>query len=150
MALNVSIEKATPDDFEEIVEVWEASVRATHDFLPEEDILFFKELVAGGVLEQVALYCAKDENLKISGFLGTHDKSLEMLFLKPDSFGTGLGRKLLEFAILNEDVNILDVNEQNPKALAFYEHMGFEVISRTEVDPLGKPYPILKMALKSS
>jgi putative acetyltransferase len=32
------IEPATPRDFPEIAEVWEASVRDTHHFLTEEDI----------------------------------------------------------------------------------------------------------------
>jgi putative acetyltransferase len=39
------IEKASVDDFDEITTVWEASVRATHHFLSEGDILFFRPLI---------------------------------------------------------------------------------------------------------
>ena len=47
-----------------------------------------------------------------------------------------------------EEVNKVDVNEQNPQALGFYQHYGFEVIDRSPLDGSGKPYPILHMALK--
>lgn len=39
----------------------------------------------------------------------------------------------------------VDVNEQNPQAIGFYEHHGFRTVSRTTHDPSGKPYPILHM-----
>ena len=42
-------------------------------------------------------------------------------------------------------VNELTVNEQNPLARGFYEHMGFEVYKRTELDEEGNPYPLLYM-----
>lgn len=37
------------------------------------------------------------------------------------------------------------MNEQNPLAKGFYEHMGFRVYGRTEKDGQGNPYPILYM-----
>ncbi len=49
--------------------------------------------------------------------------------------------------IMNQYLDALkvDVNEQNPQAVGFYEHMGFEVISRSPLDSLGKPFPLLHM-----
>ena len=37
------------------------------------------------------------------------------------------------------------VNEQNPQAIGFYEHMGFKVNKRTDLDEQGRPYPLLYM-----
>lgn len=37
------------------------------------------------------------------------------------------------------------VNEQNPLARGFYEHMGFRPYKRTELDEQGNPYPLLYM-----
>lgn len=37
------------------------------------------------------------------------------------------------------------VNEQNPKAVGFYEHLGFQTYKRTECDEEGNPYPLLYM-----
>ena len=46
-------------------------------------------------------------------------------------------------------VNDLAVNEQNPNAKGFYEHLGFTVYKRTELDEQGNPYPLLYMKRKS-
>ena len=45
-------------------------------------------------------------------------------------------------------VREVTVNEQNPQAVGFYQHMGFEVYKRTETDEQGGPYPLLYMRLK--
>jgi len=50
-------------------------------------------------------------------------------------------------AINDLKVKKVDVNEQNPQAIGFYEHIRFEIINRSELDGLGKPYPILHMQL---
>ena len=38
-----------PEDFPRVVDVWEASVRATHHFVTAADIQFFKPLVREGL-----------------------------------------------------------------------------------------------------
>ena len=60
---------------------------------------------------------------------------------------SGLGRKLSQYGIENFSVNELAVNEQNPLAKGFYEHMGFQVYKRTDHDEQGNPYPLLYMKL---
>jgi len=133
-----------------LVEVWEASVRATHDFLKEEDIRYFRPLILNTYLDVVELRCARDGQGIVLGFLGVADHNLEMLFIHPDNRGMGIGRKLLDFAIDELEVQKVDVNEQNKQAVGFYEHYGFEVIGRSALDASGKPYPILHMKLKSN
>ncbi len=54
---------------------------------------------------------------------------------------------LLQYAIEQLGVTKVDVNEQNPQAVGFYEHMGFKVVSRSPLDDMGKPFPILHMTL---
>jgi putative acetyltransferase len=88
-----------------------------------------------------------DEN-NILGFLGVAEQNLEMLFIGPEHRGKGVGKSLLDYAMENLNVTKVDVNEQNEQAVGFYEHCGFEVIGRSELDSSGKPYPILHMALK--
>ncbi|GAB3176072.1 GNAT family N-acetyltransferase [Telluribacter humicola] len=141
------VEQVGPDDYEEIVEVWEASVRATHDFLTEEDIQYFRPLIRNEYLQAVDLYCIRNEQGRIEGFLGTADYKVEMLFLRPETRGKGIGKALLLYAIHNLSITKVDVNEQNRQAVGFYEHMGFRVVGRSELDGTGKPYPILYMGL---
>ena len=39
----------------------------------------------------------------------------------------------------------VDVNEQNPQALAFYKRQGFRIVGRSAQDGQGMPYPLLHM-----
>lgn len=130
---------------DEIIAVWEASVRATHHFLSENDILFFKSKMANEYLPSVDLYVARADNGEISAFMGLSDDTIEMLFVKPEYFGQRIGTSLVEFAINNRGIHKVDVNEQNPRALKFYENRGFRISSRDETDSSGKPFPILHL-----
>ncbi|MFD2515059.1 GNAT family N-acetyltransferase [Pontibacter locisalis] len=58
------------------------------------------------------------------------------------------GKALLEYAVQQLKVTKVDVNVDYKQAVGFYEHLGFKVIGRSEVDSSGKPYPILFMELK--
>jgi len=141
------IYKAAPEDFTALADVWEASVRATHHFLSEADIQFYKPLVRDEYLKLVEVYYVRDAKGQIAGFVGTADGKVEMLFIHPERRGEGIGKKLLQYAVQELQANAVDVNEQNEQAVGFYEHFGFRTISRSELDSMGKPYPILHMQL---
>ncbi|MEM8890265.1 MAG: GNAT family N-acetyltransferase [Bacteroidota bacterium] len=143
------IDSLDKSEYPAIVELWEASVRATHHFLKEEDILYFKPLILNHYLDAVELSCIRDNSGVILGFQGVAEENLEMLFIHPDQRGKGIGKALLVHAVQNLGIKKVDVNEQNEQALGFYQHYGFKVISRSELDPSGKPYPILHMELKA-
>jgi putative acetyltransferase len=135
-------------EYENVVELWEASVRATHHFLKEEDIEYFKPLILNTYLDAVELKCIKNNDEKIVGFLGVANQNLEMLFIHPEYRGKKIGKTLLNYSIAQLDVIKVDVNEQNEQAVGFYQHFGFETIKRSELDSSGKPYPTLHMELK--
>jgi putative acetyltransferase len=67
--------------------------------------------------------------------------------LDPKYIGQGLGKKLLNFAVKELNADKLDVNEQNEKALKFYQKFGFETFERTNTDDQGRNYPLLRMQL---
>lgn len=142
-----TVEPASPPDFEEITSVWEASVRATHHFLDEEAIQYYRPLVLHEYLKSVTLFCSRDDHDRIVGFLGISGRKLEMLFIKPDNRGKGIGELLLNYAIDIMGIDSVDVNEQNEQAIGFYKRYGFKITRRSEVDGLGKPYPVLHMKL---
>ena len=135
-----------PELVERLVGVWERSVRATHTFLSEAEIAKIKPFVPQAIagVETLVVAAREDEPL---GFMGVQDGRLEMLFLDPAARGRGLGRRLLEHGIECLGVTELTVNEQNPQAVGFYEHLGFKTYRRTELDEEGRPYPLLYMRL---
>lgn len=134
-------------DYPELARIWEDSVRATHDFLPDSYILMLKNLVLNQYLDAVMLICSKDTQQRITGFAGVAGGKIEMLFIDPEHRGQGLGKLLLNHAIEHFHADKLDVNEQNPQALGFYLKLGFEVIGRSDIDGMGQPYPLLHMRL---
>jgi putative acetyltransferase len=142
--------RPTADDFPALTELWEASVRATHHFLPESDLQFFKPLVQNQYLGMVELVALKDDMGRFHGFLGVLHGKIEMLFIHPESRGQGCGKHLLHIALEEWKATELDVNEQNEQAVGFYQKMGFEVTGRSPVDGMGKPYPLLHMKYKST
>jgi putative acetyltransferase len=134
-------------DYPELTRVWEASVRATHGFLPDSYITLLGNLVEHQYLDAVMLICCKDEHQHISGFAGVSAGKVEMLFIHPDHRGRGIGKRLLRYAIEHLNAVQLDVNEQNTQAVGFYLKQGFEVVGRSEHDGMDQPYPLLHLRL---
>jgi len=141
----IMINSATQRDYPAIIELWELSVRASHFFLPEEYLQRIKRLLPS-ILSAAKLFVHLDkDNKTITGFLGVSEEKIEMLFIRPDKMGQGIGTLLNKFAIEQLHTYKVDVNEQNEQAVGFYESIGYKVVGRTEVDGLGKPFPILQM-----
>ncbi len=115
-----------------LADVWERSVRATHDFLAEDDIVGLRPEAESGIAGVERLTVAYDGGAPC-GFAGSQDGKLEMLFVAPEARGRGVGRALLAHAVEHAGVRTLDVNEQNPQAVGFYEHEGFVVAGRSPV-----------------
>lgn len=130
-----------------LLNLWERSVRASHNFLSQSDVEGLIPFVKQGLLEIPVLTVAFAGEVPV-GFIGLADRMIEMLFVEPSCMGKGVGRRLMEWGVANCNANLIDVNEQNSHALSVYEHWGFEIYERTEVDEQGNPFPILKMRLK--
>ena len=140
------IQNRTPEQQGALADLWEASVRATHSFLSEDEIGRIRGYVpqALGAVEHLT---AAEEGGTLLGFMGTERGRLEMLFLAPEARGRGLGKQLVQLGIQKYGVREVTVNEQNPQAVGFYAHMGFVTYKRTEQDEEGGPYPLLYMRL---
>lgn len=130
---------------EQLLKVWESSVRATHLFLSENEIENIKKYVPQALKEIPHLLIIENKKQLPIGFMGIAERHLEMLFIAHEERGKGVGKALLQYGIEQYSVNDLAVNEQNPLAKGFYEHMGFTIYKRTELDEQGNPYPLLYM-----
>lgn len=143
----MTIVLVTEAHYPRLIDVWEASVRATHDFLTEVDIQVMKPLILHEYLHAVDLAAVRGESGEIVGFVGTSGRKIEMLFVAPEERGRGIGRKLVEHAVGSLGCDEVDVNEQNPQAVGFYLRMGFRQVGRSERDGQGNPFPLLHLTL---
>lgn len=141
----VEIKERTPLLLEKLLCVWENSVKATHLFLSDNEINNIKPYVPQALNGVSVLVVAENEKGEPVGFMGISGQMLEMLFIANENRGQGIGKQLLQYGVKNYAVSELTVNEQNPLAKGFYEHMGFTVYKRTELDEQGNPYPLLYM-----
>lgn len=141
----VEVKERNPSLIEKLLCVWESSVKATHLFLSNDEIHNIKQYVPKALSDVPILIVAECKNGNTIGFMGIANQTLEMLFVANESRGQGIGRQLLQYGIENYSVCKLSVNEQNPLAKGFYEHMGFTVYNRTQLDEQGNPYPLLYM-----
>ncbi len=139
------IVRCDKDDYMVLSDIWERSVRVSHDFLTEDVIKEIKEVLVPEYFPNVDLFAVTD-NGDIAGFVGLSDEKIEMLFVDSDRRGYGYGSKMIEFA-KQHGVTLVDVNEQNASAVKFYESKGFRIIGRDKTDEAGRPYPILHMSL---
>ncbi len=139
------VSQREPQLIYQLTAIWEDSVRATHLFLSEAEIQTIKAYVPQALTGVSHLLVAERAQGQPVAFMGIEGPRLEMLFLSPAERGAGLGRQLLEYGIRHYHLQELTVNEQNPQAVGFYQHMGFETYRRTNCDEQGGPYPLLYM-----
>jgi putative acetyltransferase len=139
------IQRGEKADYRRLMAVWESSVKATHHFLKPEDFEYYKKRIPD-FFSRVNLHVIRSGKT-IEAFMGVSGDHLEMLFVSADSIGKGYGKSLLLYAIDVLNVEKVDVNEQNTRAIGFYEKFGFKVTDRSGKDSAGKNYPVLHLSL---
>ena len=91
------LEQPSRGDYQALIALWEASVRATHHFLPDEEIATLRELILEHYFDAVTSLAPA--TTRIAGFCGVHEGNIEMLFIDPALRGGGVGRLLVADAI---------------------------------------------------
>ena len=142
----VQIRGVQDEDLTSLLTIWRAAVQASHGFLTPEDVDWYEQLVAGYLPRMADLRVAVDADDTPLGFIAHDAGKIHMLFVSPDAQGRGVGTALLEHVARDQPELRLDVNEQNPAALAFYTAKGFTQVGRSEVDGQGRRFPLLHLA----
>jgi putative acetyltransferase len=145
--MDMHVRPSRVEDRERLLELWERSVRATHHFLEDSDVVALRPLVAeelaSDTVDWWVLVSATETPI---GFLGFASDTIEALFIDPDHHGQGGGRFLVAHAqSLGAGALAVDVNEQNEAALRFYKALGFSVVGQSPTDAAGRPFPMLHM-----
>jgi putative acetyltransferase len=142
----MEIRDSLSSDLPLLLDIWQRSVRATHTFLTDWDIESLLPIVRDQVLPTLKTWVLCDDESAPIGFMGVGDDTIEALFIAPEHFRRRGGTMLVQFAKsrLMRPLRV-DVNEQNPDAVIFYQSSGFQVIGRSTSDAEGRPFPILHM-----
>jgi GNAT superfamily N-acetyltransferase len=125
------IRRATSDDVEEIVEVFERSF-ATLDFLPklhthEENLAFLTRVV-----ERQDVWVA-ERGGRVAGFLALDGDLGTFFYVDPEVHGEGLGTALWEEAKRARPAGFsFWAFQQNKRARAFYERRGCVAVEFTD------------------
>ncbi|MDD7395066.1 MAG: GNAT family N-acetyltransferase [Acholeplasmatales bacterium] len=142
----IEVKERTNNLINQSVNIWEDSVNATHTFLSKVEIKNIKQYVPKLLQEVPHLIVVKSGN-ELMAFMGVNNQKIEMLFVKSKMRNQGIGKSLINYGINNFQINEVTVNEDNNQAVSFYEHLGFKVFKRTNLDEQGNPYPILYMKI---
>ena len=70
------IRKVKATDYPRLMEIWESAVSSTHEFLKEEDFLYYKEQLPV-YFQHVTLFGFEQEEILI-GFMGIAEGNLEI------------------------------------------------------------------------
>jgi putative acetyltransferase len=144
----IRVRPARLEDQPALVSLWERSVRATHRFLTNDDILNLRPFVAQELASPTVGWWVLDaESDELIGFLGFANDAIEALFIDPAHTGAGAGKLFVAHAQSLADGRslVVEVNEQNEAAVSFYASQGFVVFDRSPTDSAGRPFPLLRM-----
>jgi putative acetyltransferase len=119
-------------DLEEMVRIWyDASVLA-HFFIPSSFWALNKSVMKEEYLPLAENFVFEEEG-KVAGFISLVGERVCALFVAPGIQGTGVGRALLEHAMLLKEKLFLKVYRENKNALSFYGKCGFVAVGE-EID----------------
>lgn len=144
----LKIRMSRPDESDQVIAIWRSSVDATHHFLSAQDRHDIEKEVVG-FFSETPVWVAVNSDDQALGFMFLHDGHMEALFVDAQARGQGVGKLLLSHALTIYPDLTLDVNEQNQQAIDFYQHMGFQIVGRSELDGQGRAYPILNLKINS-
>ena len=145
------IRKAVPQDASRIAEILIFAKRTAYRPIFRNDAVSFGEMQ---VLPLAMDYLEGRESLEhiwvyddefVRGMLHVESGEVKELYVDPFFQGTGVGSKLLRFAIDQLNAQFLWVLEKNQRAIAFYQSHGFTPTGERELEP-GTPEYILKIA----
>lgn len=142
----MTVRASTAADVPRLHAIWRAAVLATHQFLSRPHFEEIEALVLDEYLPHAA-FLVVERGGAVAGFMAVTDAHVDTLFVDPAAHGRGVGRMLIAWALAEHGRLTVDVSEQNPGAVRFYQRMGFVVVGRAATDDGGRPYPLLYMAM---
>ena len=132
-----NIRRARPEDLNRIAEIEVFCYRLNFYPIFREDAFYFGEFQVvnriGANQEHLDELLVYDDGV-VKGFLRVADGEIKKLFVEPVLQGSGIGAKLLKYAVEQENARFLWALEKNEKAIAFYHRHGFRVTEERKLE----------------
>lgn len=130
-------------DVENLLGIWfDASLRA-HPFIGEPRLVEQRSLIEKDYFPTAETWVAC-HNGEALGFISLLGSFIGGIFIAPDRQGMGVGRRLIAHALELS----LEVYTANRQAFDFYISLGFQEVSRRDVDDFGYPFPNAALQMK--
>ena len=122
------------NDLPAVMQIWLDTNIKAHDFIPKEYWENNYEIVKE-ILPDAEIYVHDDDTAGfIDVFIGLTDNYIAGIFVKEDKQSKGIGKQLLNY-VKNIKPNIsLNVYQKNTKAVRFYKHEQFKIVSENVDD----------------
>ncbi|NHF74601.1 GNAT family N-acetyltransferase [Paracoccus xiamenensis] len=119
--------------------IWLDASRIAHPFIGEARLLEQRHMVEDVYLPNAETWVACGPVGPV-GFISLMDSFIGAIFVAPDQQGHGVGRILIDHALLLKGTLALDVYTRNEQAMRFYQRLGFIELSRRPEDDEGMPF----------
>ena len=141
-----NIRKARENDSGRIAEIEIFNYRLYFYPIFKSDEFYFSEMQVLNRIKHFSdhlneLYVYDDGVIK--AFIQIKDKEVVKLFVEPVLHDSGIGSKLLEYAIAEHDADHLWALEKNQKAISFYESHGFHLTNTRKPEEGTAEYLVL-------
>lgn len=111
----------------------------TDSWLTDEKLDQSRQIFTDVINDPSVFYRLAESNGRVVGFVhaatnNNGTKELEAIYTSPETFGSGLGQRLMNLASewIGHAETTLKVAEYNTRAIRFYEKNGFQVVKGTE------------------
>ncbi|MBU9820763.1 N-acetyltransferase [Rahnella sp. BCC 1045] len=139
------IRLAQPADHETILLLWLRSSLISHSFIAESYWIESLQMVREDFLPKARIWVDCDTNDEICGFIGVlNQQFIGALFVEASHYGDGTAQRLMAAAKEEYPVLLLEVYQQNHRAMAFYRKENFEITAETRHPGTDMPTWILR------
>jgi putative acetyltransferase len=126
------IRRSKPADTEAIMLLWLRSTLAAHPFIEASYWYESAPMVRETFLPQATTWVSCGDDGEINGFISVlNQQFIGALFVKESVYGKGVAQQLMQEAKDHFPLLLLEVYQQNHRAVAFYRKEDFFVINDT-------------------
>ncbi|MGV8927319.1 MAG: N-acetyltransferase [Ewingella sp.] len=126
------IRLSQPADTDAIMRLWLRSTLAAHPFIEASYWYESASMVRETFLPQARTWVSCAEDGEIDGFISVlNQQFIGALFVKESIYGKGVAQQLMQEAKERFPLLLLEVYQQNHRAVAFYRKEDFLVVNNT-------------------